>query len=93
MTDFNPLAGSILGSAQAQQQIDVQKQRQVRRAQVLRRNTAADGDRFEHQVESAEEVPPPGDSPDQHPPQDRKRDRRSRRNQDDEDRPHIDLKA
>jgi hypothetical protein len=92
MTDFNPLAGSILGSAQAQQQMDVEKQRQVRRSQVLRKNTAAEGDRLEHQVESAEEVPPVNHDPDQYPPHDRKRDRRSNRDQD-EDRPHIDLKA
>jgi len=47
MTDFNPLAGAILGSAQAQQAMGTEKQRQVRRAQVASKNAASSGDRFE----------------------------------------------
>jgi hypothetical protein len=58
MTDFNPLAGSILGSAQAQSILGTEKQRQLRRAQALRKDVAAPEDRYEHQVESAEELHP-----------------------------------
>jgi hypothetical protein len=58
MTDFNPLAGAILGSAQAQQIAGTEKQRQVRRAQILRKNVADREDEFEHQVESADEIHP-----------------------------------
>jgi hypothetical protein len=93
MTDFNPLAGAILGSAQAQQQIDATKNRQSRRAQALRKNTAAEGDRFEHQVDSAEELPPVGDDPEENPPQDHRHNRRPRRNRDADDPPHLDVKA
>lgn len=56
MTDFNPLAGAVLGSAQAQRQIDAEKQRQLRRAQAVRKNVAAQEDGYEHQVESSEEL-------------------------------------
>ena len=90
MTDFNPLAGAILGSAQAQGQAEAQKQRQLRRAQTVRKNVAAEGDRFEHQVESAEELPPAGDDAGKRQPQDRKRHPRRHGN---DDRPHIDVKA
>jgi hypothetical protein len=94
MTDFNPLAGSILGSAQAQQQMDVQKQRQVRRVQALRKNAAAEGDRFEHQVESPEELAPVNEDPDDGPSQkDRRGGRHDGRKPKGEDRPHIDVKA
>ena len=56
MTDFNPLAGSILGSAQAQHHAAVSKQRQVRRTQTVRKNSAADSESTDHQVESSEDV-------------------------------------
>lgn len=92
MTDFNPLAGAILGSAQVQQQSDLQKQRQLRRAQTLRKNVAAQADQLDHQVESPEEPAPTDDGPSDHPGRQKKRDPRNPANQDD-DRPHIDLKA
>jgi len=92
MTDFNPLAGSILGSTQAQQQIDVEKQRQVRRAQALSKNVAARDDQLQHQVESSDEVTPVhdeqregGSSPDKR--------RRPRTRGKEDERPHIDVKA
>lgn len=94
MTDFNPLAGSILGSAQAQQQLDVHKQRQVRRVQALRKNAAAEGDRFEHQVESPEELSPVNEDPeDARSQKDRQRGRHDGRKPKGEDRSHIDVKA
>ena len=58
MTEFNPLAGSILQSTQVQRQSEADKQRQVRRAQALAKDVAARGDHFEHEVESADAVAP-----------------------------------
>ncbi|HXE52926.1 MAG TPA: hypothetical protein VN541_07930 [Tepidisphaeraceae bacterium] len=90
MTDFNPLAGAILGSAQAQHLVDVEKQQQVRRAQALRKNVAAQDDQLEHQVESAEEIRPVDN--DEHPDsQQRKQD--PRRSPKDDERPRLDVKA
>ena len=61
MTYFNPLSGSLLPATPAQRAAD--KGRQIARTQALQKNTAAEGDRVdvEHQVESAEELPPAGD--------------------------------
>jgi hypothetical protein len=92
MTDFNPLAGAILGSSQAQQIADLQKQRQVRRAQTLRKNAAAPDEQLDHQVESAEEIAPLHDAPNEHPDQQSKRDPRHPKPKAD-DKPHIDVKA
>jgi hypothetical protein len=59
MTFFNPLSGSLLPATPVQRAAD--KDRQIARSQALRKNTAAEGDRVEHQVESAEELPPTGE--------------------------------
>ena len=61
MTFFNPLSGSLVPATPAQRAAE--KDRQIARSQALRKNTAAEGDRVEveHQVESAEELPPVGD--------------------------------
>ena len=56
MTYFNPLAGTPLQGGQVQAQLAAAKARQVRRAQTVARNVAAEGDTFEHQVESSEEL-------------------------------------
>jgi hypothetical protein len=92
MTDFNPLSGAILGSAEIQHQIGVEKQRQLRRAQVLEKNAAARDDEHEHQVESSEELHPVDDGGEQDHPKRRKKEPRHSRGKD-EDRPHIDLRA
>ncbi len=63
MTEFNPLAGSILSSTQTQRQLAVEKRRQLRRAQNQRKNVTAAGDYFEHQVESADRPTPIEDEP------------------------------
>ena len=61
MTFFNPLLGSLVPATPAQRAAE--KGRQIARSQALRKNTAAEGDRVEveHQVESAEELPPVGE--------------------------------
>ena len=91
MTDFNPLAGSILGSTQAQHQVEIEKQRQVRRAQALRRDIAARDDEMEHQVESSEELPPVGDKPEERHQGGQQSPGKGDANEDES--PHIDLKA
>lgn len=92
MTDFNPMAGAILGSAQAQHQIDVQKQGQLRRAQTLRKNVATQDDQLEHQVESTEEIQPV-DAREHEQSRQQKQDPRQPGRQKDDDRPRIDVKA
>jgi len=91
MTDFNPLSGAVLGSTQAQHQIDIEKQRQLRRTQTLRKNVAANDDQLEHQVESSDQVPAVQDE-NKGQPQDRRNDSR-RRHPGKDQRPHIDVKA
>ena len=91
MTDFNPLAGTLLGSAQAQNQVDVEKQRQLRRQQAIRKNVAAREDGYEHQVESSEELHPVDDG-EQGQNQKRHDARRDRKDSPDE-KPRIDVKA
>jgi hypothetical protein len=61
MTYFNPLVGPVAQSAQAQKVAASDKERQVARAQALARDSAAEGDRFEHAVESADALSPVGD--------------------------------
>jgi hypothetical protein len=56
MPELNPLAGAILQSIQSQRQTGIEKERQVRRAQILEKDAAAQTDRFEHQVESSDEL-------------------------------------
>lgn len=61
MTYFNPLIAPIATGSQAQRAAATDKERQVARAQTLAKNSAADGDRFEHQVESPDATKSVGD--------------------------------
>jgi hypothetical protein len=90
MSQLNPLAGSILASVQAQRQMAVDKERQLRRARALEKDVAARDDEMEHQVESSEEVRPIGDESEE------SRDRPKRQappKETADDKPHIDLTA
>jgi len=58
MTYINPLAGALLTGSVAQQQAATDKTRQVRRAQAVARNVAAQSDTLDHEVENAEAVAP-----------------------------------
>lgn len=58
MDTIHPLAGSLLSSAQAQRVAQASKARQVRRSQLLRRNSASTGDEAEPQVDSADGLSP-----------------------------------
>ena len=65
MTYLNPLIAPIVQGPQAQKAAAADKERQVARAQALAKNSAAEGDRFEHQVESADALSRVGDDPSQ----------------------------
>jgi hypothetical protein len=60
MTYFNPLVAPIAQGTQTQRAA-TDKERQIARNQALARNSAAEGDRFEHTVESADALTPVGD--------------------------------
>jgi hypothetical protein len=92
MTDFNPLAGAILGSAQAQHQVNLTKQRQLRRSQTLRKNVASADEELEHHVESSEELTSIHDEEKQHSGGQQDHPRRPPKEEPDEP-PHLDLKA
>ena len=61
MTYLNPLIAPIVQGTQAQRAAAADKERQIARAQTLAKNSAAEGDRFEHTVESADALTPVGD--------------------------------
>ena len=63
MTYLNPLIAPIVTGPQAQKSAAADKERQVARAHALAKNSAAEGDRFEHQVESADALSRVGDDP------------------------------
>ncbi len=93
MTELNPLAGAILQSIQSQRDAGIEKERQIRREQILSKNVAAQDDRFEHQVESADQLPEVNDEERQ---QHEKQKRQSHHNLPDEndgDKARIDVKA
>src|SRR5690606_18586575 len=58
MNVINPFIGSVLQSPQVQRQQADAKASQVRRAQELARNVAAESDRYTHTVESPEALKP-----------------------------------
>ena len=93
MTQFNPLAGSILQSAQVARQQAASKAAQIRRTQQLQRNIAARDDEMEHQVESSEELTPTHDRDAQGQAKQGHHKKRDDDADDGDDRPHIDLRA
>jgi hypothetical protein len=62
MTYLNPLIAPVVTGPQAQK-ASADKERQIARTQVLAKDSAAGGDRFEHTVESADALSPVGDEP------------------------------
>jgi hypothetical protein len=94
MTYFNPLTGAPLQSGQVQERLAADKARQVRRAQTVARNVAAEGDTFEHQVESTEEL---SAIHDEQPSQEQSNPREHPQGRSEagegKDPPHLDVKA
>jgi hypothetical protein len=91
LSQLNPLSGAILQSITAQREVGVEKERQVRREQILKKNIAAEDDRFEHQVESSDTVAPTNDGQSRRDQQGRKNQKKGK--DQDEGEPHIDLTA
>jgi hypothetical protein len=71
MDIINPLAGYLQGSSQVERTQTDEKQRQVRRSQILEKNVAAQDDELEHQVESTEDVVEIHDEQHEQPPKKR----------------------
>ena len=94
MSYFNPLLNSLIAGQALQRAHESEKERQVRRAQAVAKNAAAEGDRFERAVESDDAINPThgDDEPHREPPEQRKKKRPPEENGDGEP-PHLDLKA
>jgi hypothetical protein len=60
MTYFNPLIAPVAQGPQVQKAA-ADKERQIARSQTLAKDAAAEGDRFEHTVESADGLSQVGD--------------------------------
>jgi hypothetical protein len=91
VSGLNPLSGAILQSITAQRELVVEKEQQVRREQVLEKNIAAEDDRFEHQVESSDTVAPANDGQSKQDQGGRKKQKNGKNEE--QEKPHIDLKA
>ncbi len=63
MLPIPPLASAAYAATQVRQSDD--KIQQLRKTRQLQRNSATSGDRYEHSVESAEELQPVQDDPGQ----------------------------
>ena len=64
MTQINPFTGAIIQGSQLPPRQIADKDRQIRRAQNLAKNSALQGDQLEHQVESADALHATNDSRD-----------------------------
>ena len=100
MSWINPFAAPLSQSTGVQRQQSADKSRQVRRAQQVKKNSAlsGDGDQFEQQVESADEVNAIHDEDQQHPQQRKKNPRPHRLGSQSDDvsgdgEAHLDLTA
>ena len=91
MSQISPLASVIAQGLTAQRLMSVEKERQLRHEQVAQKNVAAESDHFEHQVESTEKVEAVNEDEGQKEQPDRQPPRRQKK--EDEDKPHIDVKA
>ena len=91
MDTINPLAGYLQQSVQVERSASDDKQRNVRRTQVLEKNVAAQDDELEHQVESTEDIVQIHDEQKDQPPS--KRPKRQAATDDKDEPPHLDLTA
>jgi hypothetical protein len=92
MTYINPLIAPIAQGPQAQRAA-AGKERQIARAQALTKNSAAEGDTLEHQVESADGLSAVGDDqPKNGQPRQQPRERKPT-DADDDEKPRLDVTA
>lgn len=87
MFEINPLANTILGSVQQQKTLGIEKNRQIRRNNVLEKNVATEDEQLESEVESADAISAVHDEQDETPP------RREPPKKPEDDKPHIDIKG
>jgi hypothetical protein len=92
MTQINPLTGAVIQSTQVQPRQSAEKDRQIRRMQNLGKNTSLQGDRLEHEVESADALHRPDDGQGSHQEQRQQQHPQGKPSRD-EGPPHIDLTA
>lgn len=95
MSEITPFIASVLQSPGVQKQQAAEKTSQIRRQQELRRNVAAEGDRYQRVVESPEEIKPIHDERDDARDHRRKRQRHSpnHASEDGDPPPHLDVTA
>jgi hypothetical protein len=93
MDTINPLAGYLQQSVQVERSASDDKQRQVRRSQVLEKNVATQDDELEHQVESTEDVVQIHDEQKDQPPSKRRKRHLPTPTTDENTPPHLDLTA
>jgi hypothetical protein len=92
MTYFNPLIAPIVQGPQVQKAA-ADKERQIARTQALSKNSAVEGDSFEHAVESADGLARVGDDPSKGGQQQQKPKQQSKSTPEDTDgkEPHLDV--
>lgn len=93
MSQVNPFAGYVAGSSHVQRQQAMHKDQQVRRIQQLAKDIALQDDRLEHQVESSEELRSIHDERDADPQQHQRKGSESAENPEQEEAPHVDVRA
>lgn len=97
MSQINPFTGSIVQAPQVQRQQAADKDRHLRKANDVAKNSALADDRLEHQVESSDTVAPLHED-DQHPDQQKRKSKKrpasaTTQDSDDQTPPHVDLTA
>ncbi len=95
MSEITPFIASVLQSPGVQKQQSAEKNSQIRRQQELRRNIAAEGDRYQRVVESPEEIKPIHDERDDARQHQRKRQRHPHdpSTEGEDTPPHLDVTA
>lgn len=89
MAQINPFTGSILQATNVQRTQAAEKDRALQKARVQQKVTSVGRDQFEHQVESAEAIPPLTGDQDKPDPRRRKQKKKSS----EDGKPQIDLRA
>jgi hypothetical protein len=96
MSQMNPVTGSILQTSMVQRTQTDEKTRQMRHAQDLRKNVAAQDEEGEAPVENTEELvelDPDHSNPRNPPKKEGKARKRKSEKPEDEEKPHIDMTA
>jgi hypothetical protein len=93
MSSINPFSGYVAQASQIERAQAADKTRQAKREQVLAKNVAAQDDRLEHQVESADAVKPLAADDQHEPPKRQPQQQPPTPDEDGDEPPHIDVTA